>query len=219
MVKQARDRQFEYLNAQQGVLEDESGDEFWSNPHGGRDLVEMSDLVPLRCGVSTTIIDNDETLMQINITGSADLQRSIRLLCKEYIDIFLPTVREEPARVPPLSMIADTDKWKDKRNRLSPRFLTRDNDADLRKQVALLETLGVIEKSTASEYSQVHLVRKPDQTWRLCIDFKNLNEATESMETWLLQNIPIMIDTVTQHRPRLYGKVNEYDIWILPDGY
>ncbi len=28
MVKQARDRQFEYLNAQQGVLEDESSDEF-----------------------------------------------------------------------------------------------------------------------------------------------------------------------------------------------
>jgi hypothetical protein len=66
----------------------------------------------------------------------------------------------------------------------------------------------VIEKSTASKYSQVHLVRKPDQTWRLCIDFKNLNDATESMETWPLQNIPIMIDRVTQHRPRLYGKVD-----------
>jgi hypothetical protein len=69
--------------------------------------------------------------------------------------------------------------------------------------------LGVIEKSTASEYSQVHLVRKPDQTWRLCIGFKNLNDATESMETWPLQNIPIMIDrVVTQHRPRLYGMVD-----------
>jgi hypothetical protein len=37
----------------------------------------MSDLVPLRCDVKTKTIDNDETLMQINITGSADLQRSI----------------------------------------------------------------------------------------------------------------------------------------------
>ncbi len=164
MVKQARDRQFEYLNAQQGALEDGSGDEFWSNPHGGRDLVEMSDLMPLRCDVKTTKIDMEETLMQINITGTANLQRKIRQLCKEYIDIFSPTFREEPARVPPLSMIVDTDKWKDKRNRLSPRFLTRDKDADLRKQVALLESLGVIEKSTASKYSQVHLVRKPDQS-------------------------------------------------------
>jgi hypothetical protein len=47
MVRQARDRKFEYLNAQQGKLEDESGDEFWSNPHRGHDLVDMSDLGPL----------------------------------------------------------------------------------------------------------------------------------------------------------------------------
>ncbi len=100
------------------------------------------------------------------------------------------------------------DKWKDKRNRLSPRFLTRDKDADLRKQIALLESLGVIEKSTAYEYSQVHLVRKPDQSWRVCIEFKNLNDATESMDTWPLQDIPNMIDRVTQHRPRLYGKMD-----------
>jgi hypothetical protein len=32
MVRQARDRQFEYLNAQQEALENESGEEYWSNP-------------------------------------------------------------------------------------------------------------------------------------------------------------------------------------------
>ncbi len=81
MVRQTRNRQFQYLNAQQGVLEDESGDEFWSNPHDeGRDLVEISDLEPLRCDVKTTTIDNDEALMQISIAGWTDLQRSIRLL-------------------------------------------------------------------------------------------------------------------------------------------
>jgi hypothetical protein len=36
MVKKARDRQIEYLKAQQEVLEDESGDEFSSNSHGGK---------------------------------------------------------------------------------------------------------------------------------------------------------------------------------------
>ncbi len=35
MVRQAHNRQYEYLNAQRGVLEDESSDEFWSNPHDG----------------------------------------------------------------------------------------------------------------------------------------------------------------------------------------
>ncbi len=51
MVKQARDRQFEYLNAQQVALEDENGDEYWSNPQRGHDPNEMLDLVPLRCDV------------------------------------------------------------------------------------------------------------------------------------------------------------------------
>ncbi len=104
MVRQARDRQFEYLNAQQGALEDESGDDFWSNPQRGHGLVEMSDLVPLRCDDNTIPVDTKETMMQINITGSASLQRNIRLLCTEYIDILSPTVRHELARVPPLSM-------------------------------------------------------------------------------------------------------------------
>ncbi len=110
MVRQARERQFEYLNAQQGALEGENGDEYWSNLQRGHDPNEMLDLVPLRCDIKTKTIDSDETLMQINITGSANLQKSIRLLCSEYIDIFSPMVSEEPGRVPPLSMKVDIDK-------------------------------------------------------------------------------------------------------------
>ncbi len=105
-------------------------------------------------------------------------------------------------------MMIDRSKWSGKKNRGTPQFLTREKDVDLRKQLALLESLGVIEKSTASEYSQEHLVRKPDNGWRLCIDFKNLNDATESMETWPLQNIPIMVDKVTLQRPHIYGKMD-----------
>ncbi len=97
MVRQARDMQFEYLNAQQGALENENGDEFWSNPQRGHDPNEMLDLVPLRCDVKTKTIDSDETLMEIIMTGTADLQKSIRLLCSKYI--FSPTVKKEPASV------------------------------------------------------------------------------------------------------------------------
>ncbi len=81
-------------------------------------------------------------------------------------------------------------------------------DVGLRKQIALLESLGVIGKSQASEYSQVYLVRKPDNGWRLCIGFKNLNDAIESNETMPLQNIRIMVDRVTRQLPRLYGKMD-----------
>jgi hypothetical protein len=82
MVRQARDRQFEYLNAQQGALEDKSGDEFWSNPQRGHDLVDMSDLVPLRDEVHTRPIDINEPLMQINIAG--------RPTCSVTFDYYVP---------------------------------------------------------------------------------------------------------------------------------
>jgi hypothetical protein len=48
-------------------------------PKKGHDPNEMLDLVPLRCDVNTNTIDSDETLMGINITCSANLQKSIRL--------------------------------------------------------------------------------------------------------------------------------------------
>jgi hypothetical protein len=54
----------------------------------------------------------------------------------------------------------------------------------------------------------VHLVRKPANSWRLCIDFKNLNDATESLGMWPLQNIPIMADRGTRHRPRFNDKMD-----------
>ncbi len=56
--------------------EDENGDEYWSNPQRGHDPNEILDLMPLRCDVKTNTIDSDETLMEINITGSADLQKA-----------------------------------------------------------------------------------------------------------------------------------------------
>ncbi len=112
MVKHARDRQFEYLNAQQEALEDKNGDEYWSNPQRRHDPDELLDLVPMRHGAETETIDSDEILMSINITGPAHLQRCIRNLCSKYIDVFPPTVKIEPTRVPPLSMKVALDKWK-----------------------------------------------------------------------------------------------------------
>jgi hypothetical protein len=164
-------------------------------------------LIPIGCDDNRTTDIND-TLMLTSISGSADLQRKIKTLIRKYVDIFSSIVRSEPVKVPPLSMVVDRSKWTHKRNRGTPRLLTRDKDFDLRKQIALLESLGVIEKSQASEYSQMHLVCKPDNSWRLCIDFKILNDATESNETWPLQNIFIMVDRVTRQRPRLYGKMD-----------
>ena len=46
----------------------------------------------------------------------------------------------------------------------------------------LLE-LEVIEPSRATEWSQVHLVRKPSNFWRFTVDFRNLKKVI-SNEGW-----------------------------------
>ncbi len=133
--------------AQQAYLRSEIEKEFLSSFTERQDDVDSSDLAPVEVttpGLQLTA-NNDEMLMQISISGSANLQHCPRSLYREYSDIFSPTVREHPAVVPPLSMSVNRDKWEDRRNRLPPRFLTRNKDLDLRRQIASLESLGVVE--------------------------------------------------------------------------
>jgi hypothetical protein len=104
---------FAYLNGQQvGIGSGESMEEWRSHPNRGDDY--MSDLMPISC-TDNRQNDIDNTLMQIRISGSADLQRQIRLLCREYRDLFSPTVQAEPAKLPPPSIMVDRSKWAGKR--------------------------------------------------------------------------------------------------------
>jgi len=75
----------------------------------------------------------------------------------------------------------DRARWEVPRNRLPPRHHSTE------KQLAF--QLGVIEESTASEWSQVHPVPKSDGSWRLTIDFVQLNAATKGLDGWPISNI------------------------------
>ena len=51
---------------------------------------------------------------------------------------------------------------------------------------------GIIFKSEASYYSQVIHAAKPDGSYRFCIDYRHLNDATESA-SWSIPNIKQML--------------------------
>ena len=74
---------------------------------------------------------------------------------------------------------------------------------------ALLE-LGVIKKSQATEWSQVHLVTKPTpegqpQKWRFTLDFVRLNSATGGLEGWPIPNIQQIINRIGTLKPKVFG--------------
>ncbi len=94
--RQARDRQVQYLNAQQARLESEVEREFLSGFTGASSLsrqalTDISDLAPVEISTprsSPSYIDS--MLMLISISVSANLQHRIRQLCHEYSDISRP---------------------------------------------------------------------------------------------------------------------------------
>ena len=77
------------------------------------------------------------------------------------------------------------------------------------KQTALLSTIetllrqGIITKSSSPYYSQVLLVPKPDSTFRMCVDYRALNDCTPDAN-WPIPNIREMLRRIGQHQPKLF---------------
>jgi hypothetical protein len=83
----------------------------------------------------------------LHISGDNDLQRRLRLICEEFRDIFTT------ASIPSFHLVVDDSQWGNNRNRGPPRPQTTSNNADIARQIAILEKQGIIEKSTAVHYS------------------------------------------------------------------
>ena len=94
----------------------------------------------------------------LQIQGPPSLRRKLRALCEEYSDIFDTAVRAELVDIPPMSIRIDESKWKSNKVRLPPRTHSVEKQSQIRQQCDLLLELGVIRHSTASKWSQVHMV-------------------------------------------------------------
>ena len=81
----------------------------------------------------------------------------------------------------------DTTLWEVPANRLGARKMDKVKAYELRKQIQKLEELGVIRPSEQGHYSHGFVVPKTDDSWRLVIDFKNLNKISQS-ENWPIPN-------------------------------
>jgi Reverse transcriptase (RNA-dependent DNA polymerase) len=124
------------------------------------------------------------------------------LLCNEFRDILSNQLPASPANIPPFDLTVDDTKWKVSRNRTPPRPQSAANQADIARQIALLEKQGIIEKSNAAYYSQVLMVPKPNGTKRMCIDFRNLNDCTEDA-SWPIPHITEMLRRIGSQKAKI----------------
>ena len=141
----------------------------------------------------------------MTIEGSPELRQRIKALVLRYRKIFQRTVLTTPAIVTPMKLDVDENMWsRARRNKLAARPLTLEKGKELRRQVDALLQLGVIKRSNASSYSQVHLVPKPNGKWRFCIDYRFLNDSTE-MEGGVIPMISALLHRLGEKRSRFFG--------------
>ena len=53
-----------------------------------------------------------QLLSQITFEGSPQLQKRLKALVLEFIDVFATKLRREPANVEPMKIVIDEDKWR-----------------------------------------------------------------------------------------------------------
>lgn len=78
--------------------------------------------------------------------------------------------------------------------RMSPRLL-----AALRAEISDFRSRGIITESVSPYSFPVVMVRKPDGTWRTCIDYRELNSATVDLK-FPLQNYRAILDRMKGQR-------------------
>jgi hypothetical protein len=132
-----------------------------------------------------------------------------------------------------MKLNVDDKAWRASRqNKMSARQVSPAKAEEMRRQVKLMEDLGVIQRSTQASHSQVHLVAKPNNKFRFCIDFRELNDLTET-EGGVIPNITGMIERIGRKQPKIFGIIDftsgfhqallhpvsrHYTAFITPDG-
>jgi transposase InsO family protein len=191
-----------------------------------QDVSSSESHAPMESSGDITLYDDDETLNTehdvfkefmhedadplvdpldlITVEGSPELRVKIRILLEKYRGVFATTLSTEPADIPPFELMVDKEKWESHKNRGPPRVQSPAKQAEILKQVTELLDAGIIEPSQASYYSQVILASKPDDTWRFCIDYRSLNDCTQSA-SWPIPNIKEMFSRLGTHHSDTYG--------------
>ena len=138
------------------------------------------------------------------IHGDAELCTDQKKLCEQFKDIFSRELRLEPAKIEPMTIVVDPAKWRLPENKRSQRIQSVVKTEETRNQVKGFLAAHVVEKSAASYHSQVLLVKKPNGTWRFCVDYRRLNFATK-LSALPIPNITQLLERLGQKRAHYFA--------------
>ena len=105
----------------------------------------------------------------------------------------------DPYKIP----LKEVNDWASDKNRHPPRWQTiaktYEVEAFIRKAIAC----NMIRPSDAPAWSQILLTPKKNGSYRFCVDFRSLNNATHS-SGWPLPNIKHVLDRLAKKKPKCF---------------
>jgi len=111
---------------------------------------------------------------------------------------------DSPATIPPFDINVDRVKWTKSNSRRYVRPLSESKKAAVETFIKQALADGLIKLSNAGAFSQVLLTPKPNGKWRFCIDYRALNELSESLG-WPIPNIKQMLNNIGSQKPKYFA--------------
>ena len=151
--------------------------------------------------------------LPVRIYGTPSERKQLIAVCIKHKEAFGNKLRREPAKLTPLTFTVDEDKWFNNRaNQQPPRLQSQVKDQAIWKQVHDLEDLKVVIPCFPKAWSQVLLVKKLNDEFRMCFDYRGLNESIPSYGG-AIPRIPDMLQRLGKQRPTRFGLMD------LKNGY
>jgi hypothetical protein len=137
--------------------------------------------------------------------GSESLQREAQRIVEDRKTVFSRLLREQPAKIEPLQLVVNYEKWLALTRDGRPRQTTVARSDEMKRQVGQMMDWNVIQDSQEANVSHVHLCKKPhSDELRFTIDYRNVNETLDSMG-WPLPNITAMLQRLGAKRPKFFA--------------
>jgi len=157
-------------------------------------------------------VDNADPLSKVRIYLPEEMveeRKSLMTLLHKYRSLFSKDLSTVPARIDPFVLIEnkDSDWMTSNRHRQSVRIQSPAKQAAIKKFITKALELQIIAPSQACSWSQVHLTRKQDGSWRFTLDFRGLNSVTQSMG-WPIPNIPETLQRIGSRRSKWFAVID-----------
>ena len=161
-------------------------------PSGGTVTVNARDVNAAVATGADVLPAHVQELYDKNAGDMTDVERAaLHNLLSEYADVFAQH-KTDLGRTSWVQHHINTGDELPFKHR--PHRLPQAKYDEMKRQVESLAEKGIIRPSTSNWASNVLLVKKKDSTWRMCIDYRELNRKTKNVDPYMLPRIDDTLD-------------------------